>query len=47
MIKINDSARAFVGYTIGLTKEEEKGLAGDIENWLLTRKNIKCEVKVI
>lgn len=39
----------YVTHLVGriLNKEEQRFLAGDIENWLLTQKNIQVEVEVI
>jgi len=45
MIVIKKPMRATIRMARRLTRQEEESLAGDIQNWLLTKKSIICEVK--
>jgi len=46
MIEIENAQFTTTHFSRKLTKKELKRLAGDIKNWLFTRKSVYCDIWV-
>ena len=46
MIEISKIHRATIRVSIKIKREEEERLAEDIKNWLMTHKDMICDVEV-